>query len=802
MYGLFLLARRHRRTLAARFSSVVQATFVSVAVSLLVPGEGFAQEGALEPGRVEPVTIAVVQDGPAPGDTLLARIEAELMTILSGRGEQASFKTSPAFDAGWQADRMQLALEAALEDPEVDYIVTTGLLITQAATRMELAKPVISGFVQRLDLFRLADLRADRSAKPNLNFMLISNRAESDIREFLELVEVERVHVLVEAEALDQLALLREEIERLAVATGTELVAVPVTADVDASLAALGDVEAVILTRTPRLTRDERMRLIGGLNARRIPTFSIEGHGDVLLGALAARTPELTTATARRVAVNISELMRGATVDDLPILVSADPRLLMNARTAVQIGYRPSVATMALATWVDEAALQLAREPLSFSQVLQYAERGNLTLAISAQDIVTAEKVRGLALSPILPQVGAVGEISGISQLFLDGIVPDRVAGAGVRASQMIYDDATISDYRSSGRLLESTEQIYEATRLDAFDQAGSEYLRLALTLILYQIEVANLRVTQENLELAKFRTEVGYSGRDEVYRWEAEVAKRQSRLFATLAAVETERIRLNQILALPQERRWQPLEVSEPEEQFPFFVEVLAPLFRDADELERFREVSVEFARQNDPELRAIEKRIEAQEIQVGQRKRRWYLPSLSAGFFWDYQITRRPELEEIDKNLWGFNFTAAYPLFQGGARASEVGRTSSELERLFREERLSGDLVERRTRTALRQLESSYPAITFNRRQAEAARRNFELVQDKYAQGLVNVTDLLDAQNESFVADQSVAAAVYAFLLDLVSFQRAIGWFEDDRTPEEQEQLRNRIRSALGEE
>ena len=59
-------------------------------------------------------------------------------------------------------------------------------------------------------------------------------------------------------------------------------------------------------------------------------------------------------------AVNISELMRGASdVTDLPILVSADPRLLMNAETAVQIGYRPSVATMALATWVNEGALEL-----------------------------------------------------------------------------------------------------------------------------------------------------------------------------------------------------------------------------------------------------------------------------------------------------------------------------------------------------------------------------------------------------------------------------------------------------------
>ena len=71
---------------------------------------------------------------------------------------------------------------------------------------------------------------------------------------------------------------------------------------------------------------------------------------------------------------------------------------------------------------------------------------------------------------------------------------------------------------------------------------------------------------------------------------------------------------------------------------------------------------------------------------------------------------------------------------------------------------------------------------------------------MQDKYAQGLVNVTDLLSAQNESFVAQQGAAAAVYAFLIDLVNFQRALAWFEDDRTPEEREQLRQRVDAAFG--
>ena len=35
--------------------------------------------------------------------------------------------------------------------------------------------------------------------KPNLNFMLIANRAEGDIRELLELVPTKRIHVIIDA---------------------------------------------------------------------------------------------------------------------------------------------------------------------------------------------------------------------------------------------------------------------------------------------------------------------------------------------------------------------------------------------------------------------------------------------------------------------------------------------------------------------------------------------------------------------------------------------------------------------------
>ena len=71
--------------------------------------------------------------------------------------------------------------------------------------------------------------------------------------------------------------------------------------------------------------------------------------------------------------------------------------------------------------------------------------------------------------------------------------------------------------------------------------------------------------------------------------------------------------------------------------------------------------------------------------------------------------------------------------------------------------------------------------------------------IVQDKYAQGILNVTDLLEAQNRSFKSDQNAAAAVYAFLIDLVEFQRSISWFEDEKTSQENDELLTKIHEAV---
>ena len=208
-----------------------------------------------------------------------------------------------------------------------------------------------------------------------------------------------------------------------------------------------------------------------------------------------------------------------------------------------------------------------------------------------------------------------------------------------------------------------------------------------------------------------------------------------------------------------------------------------------------------VEISLDNAPELKSVGKAIEAQDIQLAELKRRYYLPLFFADASYQEQISNEGDGSASPLgDFYTFRIVASYPIYEGGRKRSDVGKATSEREGFERERSLVEELVERQTRTALQRCEKSFPRIKFARQSATAAAENLDLVQDKYAEGAVNVTDLLDAQNQKFRADQLATAAVYEFFIDLIELQRAISFFQEEQSPEEQDHLVGQILSAVG--
>lgn len=768
-------------------------------LSLLVAGSATAQEELLNPAAGKSFTIAVVQDGPGSDADVVEQIQIELAALL-GDVTEVRYRTADAFDAGWSAARAELAIRAALTDPQVDLVLAAGPLVTQAANAADLTKPVVSTFVQRTDLFGVVELQGDRSTKPNLSVTLIPLRAEADLIAFFELVSFDTIHLVVDERIASQISTVRNAADDIARALGVGVELLTVTDGFETSLAAAGDeIQAVALHATPRLTEQRRAELIQALNRRRIPTFSILGYRDVELGALASRTPDFSGYLARRVALSLGELMRGTPADQLPVLLPVDAKLLLNARTAAEIGYSPAGDVLLLAEFLHPEELRVRDEPLTMSEAFEIAQSNNLDLAISDQDVEIAFRDRQLAKATFLPQIGLTPNYTNIRLRGLESLIPEETAGVGVTLQQMIWDDELVSNFKSADQLSEGSRDEREAERMGVLARAGRAFFELGQARALYRVDLSNLELTEENLELSRFREQVGYSGRDEVFRWESEVAKRKSQLFEREADVEAGRIALNQILGIEQDRRWAPEETEVEEGVWPFVDGRLTENALTVAGSARLLETMIEVARENSPELRAIQKSVQAQEIQLAQSKRRWYLPKFGIDATYDYDAYQSPELSGVGNDFWSFRVLARYPVSEGGARAQQIKQNNAETMRLEREQDLTRDLVERATRTSWRRMEGSFYALRYARAAAESARKNLSIVQDKYALGLVNVTDLLEAQTESFSADQTVVISTYSFLIDLIAFQRAISWFEDEKTEAEKDAFVERVQSGL---
>jgi hypothetical protein len=248
---------------------------------------------------------------------------------------------------------------------------------------------------------------------------------------------------------------------------------------------------------------------------------------------------------------------------------------------------------------------------------------------------------------------------------------------------------------------------------------------------------------------------------------------------------------------------RWKAEDIKLEDDEGYFLSGRIGPMVDNPSTLEAFRQFSVEFAFENEPGIKSIDKEIEAQRINVGQFKRRFFLPRFSTKFLMDQELSSNTVGEtsltsgssssftdyDADSTDWAWNVTASIPLFEGGGRFYDVARAKAELSRVEDSKVLKKQLTDRSVRSAIYSIESSHPNIRLFRESAASALKNLEVVRDKYKRGTVNILDLLDAQNEAFRTEEAAVIAVYSYLQDVIRYQRAIAWFEVTKSEEERQ-------------
>lgn len=745
----------------------------------------------------DPIRIATVVDGPWERNAEILDLFRSEIRKLTESEFDVVFPDDLASAGDWTLEGVRAALERTLEDPRTDIVLAMGVLAGDIVSKRGGTRvPVIAPFVIDRELQQLP-FDDGASGVTNLSYLDGPDPLAQDLQAFLEVASFERFAFLTAPAFVAAVPALATSLDRAASANGVSVAVVPAAGDAAAVLARIpDDVGAVYLAPLPQLGSGAFDELVAGINARGLPTFSFLGRPDVERGVLAGLRPvSYFERLARRTALHVQSVLLGENAGTLSVAFSTKDRLVINMATARQIGVLPSFAILTEAELIDEARNE-AQRSLTLSDVVAEAARRNLELAAAERDVAATRSNVGIARGRLLPQL----DVSARGVLIDDdraaaslGAQAERTISASASLSQLLWSEPAWAGLSGASHTLRSREAARDAQRLDTIAAAAGAYLGVLIRKTIERIERSNLELTRQNLELAQVRESVGTAGPSEVLRWKSAIATGRKTVIEANAERNVAEMQLNRVLDRPLEESFLTAETSVDD---PALISSDARLDRYLDDpwtFRRFREFMIREGRLASPELAEIDAAIAAQSRVLASATNAFFSPTLSIQGEVSHELEASGagsggspleipgvELPQADETEFSVALVASIPLSRGGARLAERTQASETLMALRLRRQAVASSVELRIRAALHRLGAARAGISLTRDAADAAGRNLEIVTDAYRRGVAPIIDLLDSQNASRVAEQAAANAVYAFLVQLMEVERAVGRFD----------------------
>ena len=738
------------------------------------------------------VNIGIVSDGLSPRFGQQTEIiKREIIEITRGEFDVV-FPEHMQLSGDWDVKKIRDSIDRLFNDSELDLLIATGPAGSQELiSRDNLPSPAIATAVLDVSL-QEAPLENGRSGVKNLNYLASPKSFERDLLAFREIVEFKHLAVFVTDAIIELLPQLERKADFASEDYGIEFQLIPTGSSAQEALALLNEkITAVIVTPLIKMSESEFRTLAEGLKARKIPSFSMHGRDEVELGLFASLAPKSDiNRVGRRVAINVLSILTGEDAGSLRVGFSVGERLAVNMETARAIDLYPNWSTLSEAERINDQRPRNGTA-LNLLSTVNEAVQANLDLIVANQEVRVGRYDIDLARAALLPQIDSSVSASARAAGIANINTPQRSATGQFRLNQIIYSDTAWANFQNSGKLQKALEYERDSIKLDIVLEASSAYLNILKAKTIEQIQKENVRRSRQNLELARVRESVGQSSRSDVYRWESEIATDKQEALAAEAARLQSELGLNRLLNRPQDDAF---NMEDATINDPFLLISDKRFFKYVENQKKwfvFHDFMAELGLARAPELRALSLGIEAQERNVLNARRRFWLPELSVDGGYSDTFSSGGAASSLppgmDNNGWNMGLTARLPLFEGGARKARASQERDDLLRLHYSKNATEQRIEARIRNALHNIGASYPSIDLARKAANAAENNLRLITEAYRAGSVSFIELIDAQNAALSAELSAANAIYDFLLDLMEVQRAIAQFDFFMSPEE---------------
>jgi len=412
-----------------------------------------------------------------------------------------------------------------------------------------------------------------------------------------------------------------------------------------------------------------------------------------------------------------------------------------------------------------------AVERLSLEQALALAEERNLQLALSGEQVDTARSALTEARAALGPSVSLSASQSNqtvnlVAQGFpkpgagptlfpaLDG--PFNSFDARLVFSQSIFDARRSHLAHASERQLAEAE--HQRAALEEQIAAAVELAYITVQEQVAGLEAAegNLTLSRELLTLAQDQRSAGVATGVDVARAETRVAQDQYALSQARSGRDQGLLRLKRLLGLPAAMPIELATVLAYQERTP-------PTAAEA----------VGRAESERQELRVLDERIAAAEESVGAADaQRLPVVTVQAGI--GPSGSTPVQTVYLTRSI---GIGVSVPLFTGGAVDAQRDRARSELRSAQLQREDARRQIEEDVHLALLALSTSADQVAAARTSLSLGERLLELSRDRFAQGVADNLEVLDALNATTTARSRLIEAIAAHSAARANLDAALG-------------------------
>ncbi len=336
---------------------------------------------------------------------------------------------------------------------------------------------------------------------------------------------------------------------------------------------------------------------------------------------------------------------------------------------------------------------------------------------------------------------------------------PFSIFDARVNATQNLLSISLIQRWRASREMLQVSEAESESRKFDTMASVALTYMEYLKAMGRMKMHEANQQVMNDLLGLIKQRQRVGVATGLDVARLDAQLANERQQASVSQYAVETAKLNLLNLLALPYD-----IQLTLSDE---FRPNVLGPSAAQA---------AVEEALKQRPEVTAQVTRVRATELTyssiTGER-----LPSLVAQG--DYGLIGNRWNNTLD--TYNVALLLQIPIFDGGQREGRIAQTRSQLrQEAFRLQTILNQ-VKMEVHDAMAALTAAKDQVGIAQAGMRSASRELELARERYA--VITASshfELTNALTAVARARQNLVEGLFQLNASRVNLARATGSLE----------------------